>query len=114
MSSRFAGLHSAPFEMTESVIRTCQSYLRPGPGHYENECVLLHVDPPRLIAWDRISKPLFRVVATFEAMGESDTLLVFRMQFDTERDCDKIRGFAVEKNEENFDRLAAVLTGIGS
>jgi hypothetical protein len=33
------------------------------------------------------------------------------MQFDNKKDCDKIRKFAPEKNEENFDRLESVLNG---
>ncbi|MDH7463329.1 hypothetical protein QEG73_18670 [Chitinophagaceae bacterium 26-R-25] len=28
-----------------------------------------------------------------------------KMLFDTKEECDKIRSFAPEKNEENFDRL---------
>lgn len=81
----------------------------PDKGHYENEVVFLKVEQPSLITWDRISRPLFRVVATFSALAEGKTKLVFRMQFDSKEECDKIRRFAVEKNEENFDRLEVVL-----
>src|SRR5687767_505394 len=38
----------------------------PEKGNYPNECVFLRVNPPSLIAWDRISQPHFRVVTTFE------------------------------------------------
>jgi uncharacterized protein YndB with AHSA1/START domain len=81
----------------------------PDKGHYENEVVFLKVEQPSLIAWDRISKPLFRVVATFDELAGGKTRLVFRMQFDSKEECDKIRRFAVDKNEENFDRLEVVL-----
>lgn len=81
----------------------------PEKGNYENECVFLKVEAPHLIAWDRISKPLFRVVTTFEEVAESQTLLTFRMQFAGKEECDKIRKFAPDKNEENFDKLEVVL-----
>jgi uncharacterized protein YndB with AHSA1/START domain len=81
----------------------------PDKGNYENECVFLSVEEPHLIAWDRLSKPLFRIVATFEPTPVGHTNLIFRMQFDSKEDCDKIRGFAPEKNEENFDRLEVEL-----
>jgi uncharacterized protein YndB with AHSA1/START domain len=81
----------------------------PEKGNYQNECVFLKIEKPHLIAWDRLSKPIFRVVATFDETSEGSTKLVFRMQFVTKEECDKIRPFAVEKNEENFDRLESVL-----
>ena len=81
----------------------------PEKGNYENECIFLKVEKPNLIIWDRISKPLFRVVATFDETPEVSTQLTFRMQFATKAECDKIRGFATGKNEENFDKLEDVL-----
>lgn len=83
-----------------------------GVGNYQNECVFTDIEKPSLISWYRISQPLFRVVATFDATEEGDTMLVFRMQFDTKAECDKIRKFAPDKNEENFDKLEAVLEKI--
>jgi uncharacterized protein YndB with AHSA1/START domain len=77
----------------------------PEKGNYPNEVVFLHVKPYSLIAWDRISQPHFRVVTTFEEAGEGKTKLTFRMQFDTKEECEKIKKFAVDKNEENFDKL---------
>lgn len=77
----------------------------PEKGNYPNEVVFTHVEPYSLIAWDRISQPHFRVVTTFEEADSGKTKLVFRMQFNSKEECDKIRKFAVEKNEENFDKL---------
>jgi uncharacterized protein YndB with AHSA1/START domain len=81
----------------------------PEKGNYENECVFLRIDEPHLLAWDRISKPLFRVVVSFEEAGADRTNLTFRMQFSSEAECAKIRKYAPSKNEENFDKLEAVL-----
>jgi uncharacterized protein YndB with AHSA1/START domain len=81
----------------------------PEKGNYENEAVFLEVDEPGLIAWDRISKPLFRVVTSFDEVDGGKTKLVFRMQFASKEECDKIRKFAPDKNEENFDKLESLL-----
>lgn len=81
----------------------------PERGNYPNECVFLRVDAPSLIAWDRISRPHFRVVTTFEEAPGGKTALTFRMQFGSKEACDKIRPFATEKNEENFDKLEVEL-----
>ncbi len=77
----------------------------PEKGNYPNEVVFLQVEYPSLIAWDRISQPHFRVVTTFEVVENNKTKLMFRMQFNSKKECDKIRKFAVDKNEENFDKL---------
>lgn len=80
-----------------------------GVGNYQNECTFMIVEEPSLIAWSRQSQPIFRVVTTFDEMPGSKTKLIFRMQFATKEECDKIRKFAPDKNEENFDKLEAVL-----
>ena len=77
----------------------------PDKGNYANECEFIQIEEPSVIAWKRHSKPLFRVVATFEEVATTQTKLVFKMLFDTAGECDKIKRFAVEKNEENFDKL---------
>ncbi|HYD20545.1 MAG TPA: SRPBCC family protein [Flavipsychrobacter sp.] len=84
----------------------------PEKGNYENEVEFITIDRPNLIAWNRISKPLFRVVTTFEDADEDNTLLTFRMQFASKEECDKIRKFAPDKNEENFDKLERMLANM--
>lgn len=82
----------------------------PGKGNYPNECEFIRIDKPALIAWKRFSKPLFRVVATFEEVSSGRTKIVFKMIFDSAGECNKVKKFAVVKNEENFDRLENELT----
>lgn len=83
------------------------SFIMHGPdkGNYDNECEFIEIGKPNLIAWNRFSKPIFKVVATFEEMPGNKTRIVFRMIFNSADECDKVRGFAPDKNEENFDRL---------
>ncbi|MCE3282065.1 MAG: hypothetical protein K0Q66_802 [Chitinophagaceae bacterium] len=84
----------------------------PEKGNYPNEVVFLEVNEPSLIAWDRVTQPHFRVVTTFEEAPGNKTTLTFRMQFATKEECDKIRRFAVDKNEENFDKLEVELANM--
>lgn len=83
------------------------SFVMHGPekGNYVNECEFVLIEKPKLIVWKRISKPLFNVVAEFEEIASNQTKIIFRMVFDTADDCNKIKPFAIEKNEENFDKL---------
>lgn len=83
----------------------------PSSGDYKNEAVFLKITAPETIVWDRISQPLFQVSVHFEEKDEK-TLLTFLMIFDSVEACEKIRKFAPEANEENFDRLEKVLETI--
>jgi uncharacterized protein YndB with AHSA1/START domain len=83
------------------------SFIMHGPdkGNYHNECEFIKIDKPVLIAWKRFSKPLFQVVATFDEVSTDKTKIVFKMLFNSVEECNKIKPFVVDKNEENFDRL---------
>lgn len=81
----------------------------PDKGNFQNECEFVKIKEPTEIAWIRISKPLFNIVATFEKIAENKTTLVFRMVFATAEECAKLRPYVVDKNEENFDRLESEL-----
>lgn len=85
----------------------------PDKGNYVNECEFIKIEAPTLIAWRRLSKPLFQVVALFEAVTENKTKLVFKMLFETEEACQKLKVYVVDKNEENFDKLEVELTKMG-
>ena len=82
----------------------------PDKGNYENECEFIKIEKPNLIAWQRISKPIFQVVTMFEELSENQTKVIFKMLFETEKECCKLKPFVVDKNEENFDRLEVELT----
>jgi len=77
----------------------------PDKGNYPNECEFLKIERPSLIAWKRYSKPLFQVVAGFEEVPAGRTKVIFKMIFTSADECNKIKRFVVDKNEENFDRL---------
>ncbi len=84
----------------------------PDKGNYENSSVFETVMPNKLVSWKRKSQPLFNMEIAFEKLYENKTQISFRMIFETVEECDKIRKFAVPKNEENFDRLERVIGSI--
>jgi hypothetical protein len=45
------------------------------------------------------------VLVTFEEINEFQTKIVFKMLFETAEECNKVKRFVVDKNEENFDKL---------
>jgi hypothetical protein len=78
------------------------------------KCEFIKIEKPKLIAWKRLSKPIFQVVATFEEVSSDKTKIVYKMLFNSEEECRKVKAFAGDKNEENFDRLENELTKMAS
>ncbi|PKB18135.1 SRPBCC family protein [Flavobacterium sp. 5] len=83
------------------------SFIMHGPdkGNYANECEFIKIEKPSLIAWKRHSKPLFQILTTFEQVSEEKTKIVFKMLFSSVEECNKLKPFVIDKNEENFDKL---------
>jgi len=82
----------------------------PDGKDWENHSVFVEIAWPERIVFDHLSPHhQFRVVATFEETA-GKTELVFRMAFKSAEEFGKVRPFVVEANEQNFDRLQAVLS----
>ena len=83
------------------------SFVMHGPdkGNYANECTFVVIREPELLVWDRQSKPIFQVEVIFEAVSKDETKVIFKQKFKTAEECNKLRKFVPEKNEENMDRL---------
>ncbi len=82
----------------------------PDKGNYANEWEFIQIETNSLIAWKRHSKPSFQVVALFESVTENSTKLIFKMLFYSAEECNKLKIFVVDKNEENFDKLEIELS----
>lgn len=81
----------------------------PEKGNYQNECTFAVIREPELIVWDRQSKPLFQVEVVFEEISKNETKVIFKQKFQSVEECNKLRKFVPEKNEENMDRLETEL-----
>jgi uncharacterized protein YndB with AHSA1/START domain len=77
----------------------------PDKGNYQNECTFVTIHEPEHLVWDRQSKPIFQVEVIFDEVSERETKVIFKQKFATVEECDKLRKFVPEKNEENMDRL---------
>ena len=77
----------------------------PDGTDYHNKSIFEEIVAPERIVFRHI-KPMhrFKVTATFDALGDQ-MRLTFRMVFETAEECERVRLFAVDANEENFDRL---------
>lgn len=84
----------------------------PEKGNFENSSIFKIVVPHKLIAWKRVSQPIFDMEVGFEQLNDSKSKISFRMIFNTVEECKKIKNFVVPKNEENFDRLERELLNI--
>jgi uncharacterized protein YndB with AHSA1/START domain len=92
------------------------SFVMHGPDKrdYPNECVFIKIEKPNFVSWDHLSKPVFQVQTTFEKLKKESTKVIFRMIFQSAEECNSLRAFILEKNEENFDKLENVLMNMSS
>lgn len=74
-------------------------YLRRSP----RVAVVLPLKPERIV-FRHVSAPHFKLTATFAAQA-GKTRLTWRMLFESAAECEKVKRYAVEANEQNLDRL---------
>jgi uncharacterized protein YndB with AHSA1/START domain len=80
----------------------------PDGRDYRNESLFVEVVKPERIVFQHVSEPKFQMTAIFvEQAGK--TRLTLRMLFDSVAVRNKVSVYAVEANEQNFDRLEAEL-----
>jgi uncharacterized protein YndB with AHSA1/START domain len=81
----------------------------PGGANYANESRFVEIVPLERVVFQHL-EPVhgFRMTMIF-AEQAGRTTLTWRMLFDSAEEATKVRRFVVAANEENFDRLAAIL-----
>jgi uncharacterized protein YndB with AHSA1/START domain len=83
----------------------------PNGTEYPNESRFLEVTPPARIVFEHIG-PMHRYWLTMEfAAAEGGTRLTWRMRFESAAENDRLKEFISGANEQNFDRLAACVSG---
>ena len=83
----------------------------PNGADYPNQCKFLEIDRPERIVLLHESNPRFTITALFEDLGDR-TRLTFRQQFESNRDFEIVKNYASDGNEQNMDRLGALLAKI--
>ena len=75
---------------------------------YKNESVFVEIVKPERIVFQHETGPRFQATATF-AEQAGKTMVTFQMLFKTAAECEKVKVYAADANEQNFDRLEAQL-----
>ena len=75
---------------------------------YKNKSVFVETVKPERIVFNHVVGPRFQITATFDEQS-GKTRLTFEMLFATADECARVMGYAIEANEQNFDRLEAEL-----
>jgi uncharacterized protein YndB with AHSA1/START domain len=81
----------------------------PDGANYENESQFIELKEPSLVSFIHLSQHQFQILATFDEINPQKTKCTFRMIFETAEECNKFKPFVLEPNEQNLDRLQAVL-----
>lgn len=93
----------------------------PDGTNYKNKSVFVEIVKPEKIEFCHVSGPVFRVQVTFEAMPDKyktmvmakrRTKIIFRMIFDSVEECQKVKQYAVNANEQNLDKLEMLLKNV--
>ena len=82
----------------------------PDGTEFKNENIFEIIDKPTSIVFRHV-EPVhtFRVTVTFDEQ-QGKTKLTFRQVFDTDEEYKRVKGIVTEANEQNFDRLEAVIS----
>jgi uncharacterized protein YndB with AHSA1/START domain len=82
----------------------------PGGDEFHNTSIFKEiVKPERIVFLHLLPVHEFLLTATFEEL-EGKTKLTFRQLFDTAEECQRIKPFITEANEQNLDRLEALVS----
>lgn len=84
----------------------------PDGTDYENLCVFEEITAPeRVVLYHLETLHKFRLSGTF-TKTDNGTHVEFRQVFESAEECQRIRSFVTDANEQNLDRLEAVLQKI--
>jgi len=80
----------------------------PNGVDYPNESVFVEVVPEQRVVFNHVSSPTFEMSITFSDHGPR-TAVGWRQRFASAEECRRIAVIAVPANEQNLDRLTALL-----
>jgi uncharacterized protein YndB with AHSA1/START domain len=85
----------------------------PDGARHRNESIFEELVEPERIVFRHVSAPRFRMTITLAGQA-ARTAVTWQMLFPTAAECARIKQFAIEANEQNFDRLEACLATMGT
>jgi len=85
----------------------------PDGTNYPNTNVFVEIVEPVRIVFNHVVSPLFQMTITFEKTEHPDkTLFGFYGVFESVALCQQLKPICIPANEQNFDRLEAVLASL--
>ncbi|MBX7152692.1 SRPBCC family protein [bacterium] len=84
----------------------------PNGSHYPNESQFIEIVTNQRIIFRHQCIPFFLFTATFEKK-DRQTHITWQMEFDTVEECERVKKYAGDGNEQNLDRLENLLRTIG-
>ncbi|MDP2248370.1 MAG: SRPBCC domain-containing protein, partial [Nitrosomonadales bacterium] len=89
------------------------SYVMHGPGgkNYPNESVFRDIEPSKRIVIHHVSQPRYLLTVSLEPTNGGGTLVRWEQDFEDPRVASGIEHIVVPANEQNLDRLSAVVLG---
>jgi hypothetical protein len=103
---------SNTFETFEFQPGGTWAFVMHGPDgtDYPNKSVFVEIAELERVVFDHVVPPLFRMSIIIEQTGQANkTRFGFRMLFESADVCGSLKEICIPANEENFDRLEAVL-----
>ncbi len=82
----------------------------PNGANYPNESVFREIQPDSKIVIEHVVQPLFTLTVKLAARGEQ-THLTWDQEFESPEVAEKLRPICDPGNEQNLERLQALLTG---
>ncbi|MCB1232871.1 MAG: SRPBCC domain-containing protein [Verrucomicrobiae bacterium] len=106
---------TSEFETFEFEAGGTWKFIMRGPDgtEYPNDSRFVEIVPDRLIVFDHVCPPHFRMTMTYGPAPEDrdESVLTWRMAFETAELCRKLRPICDPANVENFDRLQSFFPG---
>ena len=84
----------------------------PNGANYPNENVFREIQPPTRLVVEHVGTPWYRLTVTLTARGDQ-THLAWRQEFASPEFAAKMRPLCQTANEQNLDRLEALLASKG-
>lgn len=86
----------------------------PDGKNHHNENIFRAIEPGALVVIEHVLAPLFTLTVRLAPHGSHDTHLTWEQAFESAEMADKLRDFVTPANEQNLDRLEAVLRNAGA
>ena len=80
----------------------------PNGANYANECVFREIEPDARLVIEHVVPPWFRLTVMLTAFGQ-ETRLAWVQEFESPEMAEKLRDVVEPSNEQNLDRLQALL-----